>query len=411
MPLLALPLVLLAAMPPPAPIHWVASWSASAAPLRPEIASPPPLWVDNQTLREIVHVSLGGPRVRVRLSNLFAPGAAWVGAASVAVRGGPPQPLTFGGQRGILLPDNAEVVSDPVALAVPDGGDLAINLYIPRRCEAGGFHYSAQQMSFIEGGDDTAAPDWPAEGTAIHSWAFLAGVDVAAGEQAYTVVAFGDSITDGAHSSEDGNDRWPDVLAERLRAAPATRSAAVVDAGIGGNRLLHDFHGNPGFGVNALSRFDRDVLAQPGARVLIVVEGINDLGHAGSNAPADEAVTAPQLIAAYSQLAARAHEHGLLVILGTLLPFEGTLYRGYYTSAKEAIREQFNDWIRSNQVGDGVVDFDQLTRDPAHPLRMLPAFDSGDHLHPNDAGYRAMGEAAARAVDAVISPRSNPRQS
>lgn len=205
-------------------------------------------------------------------------------------------------------------------------------------------------------------------------------------------MAFGDSITDGARSTVDANRRWPNILSNRLQAR--RQPLAVVDAGIGGNRILHDaVPATPRFGVNALARFERDVLAVPGLRYVIVLEGINDLGHAGSSAPPSEAVTADDLIAGLKQLIERAHEKGVKIIGGTITPFEGTVFPGYYTPEKELKRQAINAWIRTSGAFDGVVDFEKAVRDPAAPGRILPAYDGGDRLHPGDAGYQAMGEA------------------
>jgi lysophospholipase L1-like esterase len=208
---------------------------------------------------------------------------------------------------------------------------------------------------------------------------------------AATVVAFGDSITDGANSTMDANHRWPDILAGRLEAAGM--KIGVLNAGIGGNRVLHDPAANIRFGVNALARFDRDVLAQPDVKFAIVMEGINDLGHAGSSAPASETVSAEDVIFGLKQLVERAHEKGIRVFGATLTPFEGTVFKGYFTPEKETWRKAINEWIRNGKGVDGVIDFDKAVRDTQHPDRILPAYDSGDHLHPGDAGYKAMGEA------------------
>jgi lysophospholipase L1-like esterase len=289
-------------------------------------------------------------------------------------------------------------VSDPVPVDLPSGGNLSICIFVPARTEAASFHYSASQTVTIEPGDTTLSSTPVPSALTLHSWVFLAGVDVEAEASAGAIVAFGDSITDGTKSTDNANHRWPDVLAAVLRSSPATGRTAVVNAGISGNRLLHDSYGTLSSGISALARFDRDVLVQPGARSVVILEGINDLGHYGSNAPLSEAVTAADVEGALSELAARAHESGLRVYLCTLLPFEGTVYPGYYTPAKNEAREQINAWIRSNQVADGVVDFDLLTRDPAQRRRILPAYDCGDHLHPNDTGYRAMGTAVAEAI-------------
>jgi lysophospholipase L1-like esterase len=221
---------------------------------------------------------------------------------------------------------------------------------------------------------------------------FLTGVDVMAPGDAATIVALGDSITDGSHSTVDANHRWPDILAARL-AARGGRKLGVLDAGIGGNRILHDASSNVRYGVNALARFDRDVLAQPGVGYVIVLEGINDLGHPGTSAPASETVTADDLIAGLKQMIERAHERGLKIFGATLTPFENLAHPGYYTPEKEAKRKAINQWIRTGGAFDGVIDFDRALRDPAHPDRILAGYDGGDHLHPGDAGYKAMGEA------------------
>ena len=210
---------------------------------------------------------------------------------------------------------------------------------------------------------------------------------------ASAVVAFGDSITDGARSTVDANRRWPNILANRLAERHGGKKIGVLDAGIGGNRILHDATANVRFGVNALARFDRDVLAQPGIKYVIVLEGINDLGHAGTSAPASETVSADDLIAGLKQMIERAHERGIKIFGATLTPFEGTAFPGYFTPEKEVKRKAVNEWIRTSKAFDGVVDFEKAVRDPDHPDRMKAAYDGGDHLHPGDAGYKAMGDA------------------
>jgi lysophospholipase L1-like esterase len=377
-----------------AAVHWVVTWGTSPAPQDPRPSHQRVL--QDQTLHEIVHASIGGRRVRVRFSNLFGADEVRIDAASIGLPGGAPRPLSFGGKPSVRIPANAEVISDPAELDLPALSDVAIDLYLRGPAKAAGIHYGASQTSYVGPGDLTGAAEWPKGTTKATAWAFLAGLDVEApdSDSAYAVAAFGDSITDGAHSTPNADRRWPDDLARRLAAAAnaGTFEIGMLNAGIGGNRLLHDYAGNVAFGVNALSRFDRDVLAQPGVRAVIVLEGINDIGHAGSSAPLSQAVTADDLIAALSQLAARAHELGMKVYAGTLTPFEPAA-RGYFTPEKEKVREAYNEWIRTTPRLDGCIDFDRATRDPAHPTRFLPAYDSGDHLHPNDAGYEAMAEA------------------
>jgi lysophospholipase L1-like esterase len=384
--------------------HWVGTWGAAPSPqLETAEMKSQKLVFHDQTLREIVHVSIGGDTVRVRLSNSFGTEPVEIGAAHLAVRASDSgitpatdRALTFGGRPRVEIPAGAIVVSDPVQLKVVPAANLAISLYLPKDAIGGGIHYSAQQTSYIAHGDRTAAASLDNPAT-ITSWVFLTGVDVLAPGGSGSIIAFGDSITDGARSTIDANHRWPDILAARLLARQSGAPLAVVDMGIGGNRILHEGAASkrPQFGTNALARFDQDVLSQPGVRYLLILEGINDIGHAGSSAPASEAVTAEDLIAGLTQMIERAHEQGIKVIGATITPFEGeaNIKRGYWTPEKAKVREAVNSWIRSGKGFDGFVDFDKAVRDPAHPKNILPAFDSGDQLHPSDAGYKAMAEA------------------
>jgi lysophospholipase L1-like esterase len=392
-------LLVLAAAAAPAQTRWVGSWGDAAA---PQLADETQMHAaglvfEKQTVREIVHTSIGGTEVRVRLSNAYGKQTVQIGAAHLALRGkdsaiaeGSDRPLTFSGHASAAIPPDAELISDPVRLQVPAGADLAISLFLPGPTPAGGIHYASSQTSYVGAGDLTGTRSI-ASASELRSWVFLEAVDVRAPETASAVAVFGDSITDGAHSTVDANRRWPDVLAERLRARRGSE-IGVVNEGIGGNRILHDGT-NVRSGVNALARFDRDVLAQPGVKYVIVLEGINDLGHAGSSAPLSESVTAEDIIAGLKQVIERAHEKGLKIFGATLTPFEGTTIRAYFTPEKETQRKAVNEWIRTGKAFDGVIDFDKAVRDPGHPDRMLPAFDSGDHLHPGDAGYKTMGEA------------------
>ncbi len=383
------------------PNHWIATWAASPAPQLPDAEQmrAAKLEFENQTLREVVHVSLGGGEVRVRLSNAYGNQPVELAAVHIALAGqksqvtaGSDRALTFSGRTSVMIPANALVLSDPVKLDVPAESNVAISIFIPKAASGAGIHYAAQQTSYIASGDVTGAAALPDDAATITSWVYLTGVDVLAPESASTIVAFGDSITDGSHSTVDANHRWPNILAARLLAQRRRKQLAVVDSGIGGNRILHDGHSNVRFGVNALARFERDVLAQPGAKYVIVLEGINDLGHAGQSAPASETVSAEDLIVGLKQMIARAHERGLKIFGATLTPFEGAA-NGYFTPEKEVKRKAVNEWIRTGKGFDGFVDFDKAARDPAHPDRFLASYDSGDHLHPGDAGYKAMGEA------------------
>ncbi len=401
LPLLFVTLCAVTSLSPAAPPrHWVATWADAPAPQWADEAqrAKAHLEFENQTVREIVHTSIGGSAIRLRLSNKFGQDSVQIGAVHVASCGdaGKIMPdsdhtVTFSGRTTFIIPSDSPFLSDPVDFTLPAASNLCISLFLPKKTTAAGIHYSAQQKNYIAAGDSTALENLP-DPTTITSWVFLAGVDVAASDSSAAIVAFGDSITDGAASTVDANRRWPNVLADRL--AAAHRDLAVVDAGIGGNRILHDaLPSQIGFGVNALARFERDVLAQPGARYVIVLEGINDLGHAGSSAPESEAVTADDLIAAMKQMIERAHERQIKIIGGTLTPFEGTVFKGYYSPDKEKERKRLNDWIRTSGAFDGVIDFEKAVADPANPTHMLADYDSGDHLHPNDAGYKAMGEA------------------
>jgi lysophospholipase L1-like esterase len=384
--------------------HWVGTWGAAPSPqLQTAEMESQKLVFHDQTLREIVHVSIGGDTVRVRLSNSFGTEPVEIGAAHLAVRASDSgiapatdRALTFGGRPRVEIPAGAIVVSDPVQLKVAPAANLAISLYFPKGAIGGGIHYSAQQTSYIAHGDSTATASVDNPAT-ITSWVFLTGVDVLASAGSGSIIAFGDSITDGARSTVDSNHRWPDTLAARLLARQSGPPLAVVDVGIGGNRILHEGAASkrPQFGINALARFDQDVLSQPGVRYLLILEGINDIGHAGSSAPASDAVTADDIIAGLNQMIERAHERGVKVMGATITPFEGeaNIKRGYWTPEKAKVREAVNAWIRSGKGFDGFVDFDKVVRNPANPNKLLPAFDSGDQLHPSDAGYKAIGEA------------------
>jgi lysophospholipase L1-like esterase len=378
--------------------HWVGTWAASPA-------SPPSnvQRFNNQTLRLVVHTSIGGDQARVHLSNVFGSEPLMVGVVHLALRSsasgivpGSDRAVTFGGRPSITIPSGAQAVSDAISLNVSQSADLAVSVYFPGTVAAQTVHPMALQTSYVSPeGDFTKAAELPANATTITSWPFLSAISVRAPEKTAAIVALGDSITDGAASKADTNRRWPDRLAQRLLARVGSNQYAVLDEGISGNRLLHDGAPPTGlaFGVSALARFDRDVLAQPGVADVIVLIGINDIGHPGSGAPESEDVSAEDIIAGLGQLIERAHEKGLRIFGCTITPFEGTTFHGYFTAAKEPKRLAINSWIRRSQAFDGVIDFDKATWDPEHPSRLLPAYDSGDHLHPNDAGLKAMGDA------------------
>lgn len=373
-----------------APAPWVGTWAASAFDSDPWHQTP--TLVDS-TLREIVHTSIAGKALRVRLTNEFGSEPLRIDAATIAlstgvsgVDTGSLHDLTFGGSSSIVIPPGAEVLTDSVPMATPAFTNLAISIYLPlQQVSDVTVHTSAQQDNFIQQGNhvrDAAL----VSAKVVPSWYFLKGVDVEpATAHAAAVVAFGDSITDGALSSKNVNHRWPDYLAARLAANPATANLGVLDEGIGGNCILVHC-----VAPNALARFDRDVLSQAGVKYVIVLEGINDIGRMHEPNQPDYKLTAEDLEQGLAQLVARAHEHGIKVIGATLTAYKGA---GYFTEDGEQIREAVNHWILSSGVFDGTIDFDNATGDPANPLVFAPQYDSGDHLHPKDAGYAAMAEA------------------
>jgi lysophospholipase L1-like esterase len=379
--------------PPAVAEHWVGTWGAGAG--GPRLPAYTTMFF-NQTLRLVVHTSIGGNRVRIRLSNEMGSTPLAVGEAHIAVRAGGTEiatgsdrALTFGGRPAVTIPPGAPVLSDPVELNVPALSDLAISLYLPGNAAATTMHGMGSQTSYVSlPGNHTAAPTLPLANT-IQSWPFLTEVDVDSSGAA--IVTFGDSITDGNRSTPDANNRWPDWLARRLQAVrdPAAGidgRLAVINRGISGNRLLADAPEGSLAGRNALDRFERDVLGAAGAKYMTVMLGMNDIGYSATANP----LGADAVIAGLRRLAARAREKGIAAFAATLTPFEGG---GYYSPQKEAVRQAVNDWIRSNDEFDGVIDFDAVLRDPANTSRLLPAYDSGDHLHPNDLGYQAMGNA------------------
>lgn len=347
------------------------------------------------TLRQIVHLSAGGATLRVRLSNVMSDTPLRIGAARLG-RGVPGQPqvtgnvaLTFAGATAITIPAGAEVYSDPLPLATHAGDDLAISLFLPKPATRHTGHPGARATTFLVRGDRSAAATLVAP-ERIGGWWDLADIEVTDGGTEGAIVAIGDSITDGRGVRDDGNARWTDVFARRLAANRATAELSVVNAGIGGNRILLD-----GNGPSLMARFDRDVVARPNVRYAIVLEGVNDLGVLTRDAPADDAThraLIATITAGYRELAARAHAHGIRLIGATITPLVGNDY--YHAAPQtEATRQAINAMIRRSRIFDDVIDFDAAIRDPAHPDRLLPAYDGGDHLHPNEAGYRAMADA------------------
>ena len=369
---------------------WIGSWGASPAMPMPAPANNPARGTasfNNQTVTQVVRLSAGGPRLRIRLSNEYGPKPLQVGAVRVALVtadggavAGSERTVRFSGAASSVIPQGAPMLSDPVAIPTKPLARLRISLYLPADTNGCTCHMTGQELISIAPGDATQAPPPPAKGAGDYR-AFLTEVDVESTAPVRPVIAtFGDSITDGYRSTDGANSRWPDRLAERLEAAK--KPFAVVNTAISGNRVLSEQL--PIFGQSALSRFDRDVLTVPGVTHVTVLEGVNDLGMTKPT-PA-----AADLIAGYRQLIARAHAHGLKIIGATVLPYGGA---AYFTPAGEEERQKVNSWMRTSHEFDGVIDFDAAIRDPANPTKMRADLQSGDWLHPNDAGYKVMGEA------------------
>jgi lysophospholipase L1-like esterase len=372
--------------------RWIATWAASPQAPRaaPGRANQPAPGFNDQTIRMVVHTSIGGRRARVQLSNAFGATPLKIGAAHVALHDkessivpASDHALTFSGQGSFTIPPGAEIISDPVDLDIPKLGDLVISVYVPGEVSAATMHGTGLHTTYVAKTDLTGAPSI-GDATKSQSWYLISSVDVMAAPNTRLVVAYGDSITDGATSTPDTDSSWPSQLAQRLLGNKATANVAVVNEGISGNRVLSD-----GAGISALARFDRDVLAQPGVQWVIFMEGINDIG-LGARATGPDAITADALIAAHKQIIERAHMRGIKVIGATLTPFAGA---AYYSDEGEAIRSALNDWIRSGKAYDAVIDFDAATRDPENPKQIRPTYNIRDHLHPNDVGYKAMADA------------------
>ncbi|MFJ6738535.1 GDSL-type esterase/lipase family protein [Streptomyces sp. NPDC091279] len=363
-------------------------WSGSWATATSVLAAVGP-WTD-RTLRLVVHTSVGGPRVRLRFDNTFAATPVRIGSATVAVQQagagarGAPVALAFRGAAGVEIPPGAQAFSDPLAFPVPADTNLLVSFHLPGTVPTAPVHRMTLQRSYLSGpGDHTADGTATAYPTVLTSWPLLTGVDVSGGPG--SVVALGDSITDGDKSTTDANRRWPNVLASRLLGQRAVPRYGVLDQGISGNQVVAERYSGDGVstdasGVSALHRFDREVLAQTSVRTAIVFEGINDVRW---QAPAD------QVVAGLRELARRGHARGLRMLAATLLPCAG---EALCTAAVDAQRVAVNTWLRGNDVFDGVLDFDAVVRDPADPARILPAYDSGDHLHPGDAGLAALAD-------------------
>jgi lysophospholipase L1-like esterase len=381
--------------PPPAaqPAATPGGQRGQAGPVGPAVAAPPTAFND-QTIRMIVHTSLGGRRARVTLSNAYGNASLKIGTVHVALRSkesaivpASDRTLMFNGKPAVTIPQGAQMISDPVDLEIPQLGDVAVSVYIPEESGQLTTHATGLHTTYIAKGNVAANPALN-DATTTRSYYWISAIDVMAPADAGAIVAFGDSITDGATSTNDADRSWPSAFAARILTTAGTPKMAVLNQGISGNRLLAD-----GAGVNALARFDRDVLGMSGVKWVMILEGINDIGQTTSargNAPPPNPVTADELIGSIKQMIERAHAHGIKLAGCTLTPYEGA---GYYSEKGEEVRQAVNRWIRTGGAFDAVVGFEKATQDPANPKTFTPAFNNGDHLHPNDAGYKAMADA------------------
>jgi lysophospholipase L1-like esterase len=381
----------------PAAVHWVGTWASSQQIPEPANALPPEELRD-ATLRQIVHLSVGGPELRVHVSNAFGKAPLHIDSVHIARPVSPlsdqidvatDKALTFGGSSDVIVPAGAEYISDPVNYPVSALSNLAISFHLQEPPDQQTGHPGSRATSYVVHGNLVSAATL-SNAIKVDHWYQIAGVDVTAPADAVSIVALGDSITDGHASTTNGNDRWTDVLAERLQGSAATNQIGVLNEGIGGNHLLVD-----GLGPNALARLNRDVLAQTGVRYVIVLEGVNDLGgltRLGEVPTADHKALVARILSAYQQIILRTHAHGIEVIGATITPYAGSDY--YHPTPRDELdRNAVNEWIRAPGHFDAVIDFDKVMRNPSHPERLLPSYDSGDHLHPSPAGYRAMANA------------------
>lgn len=366
--------------------HWVETWTASQQTQR--VAGPD---FNSQTVRMIVRSTIGGKRARLEFANTYGTTPLEIGAAHIAIRAkdseivpSSDRELMVNGKRSFAIPPGAVMVTDPVDLDIPKLTDLAVSVYVPGAGSRQTQHSLGLHTTYISASGNVAGQPSIADAQTTQSWYWLSSIEVMAPAATSAIVAFGDSITEGYHSTPDTNRMWPAVFEERLLSKPGGPQFAVVNEAISGNQILHDR-----MGVNALARFDHDVLARAGVKWVVILEGINDFGMSAG------AVTADEVIAGLRQMIDRAHAHGISVVGATLLPYEGAMYA---TDKGELSRTAVNQWIRTGGAYDGVIDFEAVTKDPTHPTRMKPEFDSGDHLHPNDTGYKAMADAVDPAI-------------
>jgi lysophospholipase L1-like esterase len=391
--------------------QWVNTWTSMPQLTEPGNMPPPPFTQDglvmaDTTLRQTVRVTIGGSNLRLRFSNAFGGAALPITAVSVAkpaggqagvsaVEPGSTRAVTFNRRPSTVIPVGAQMVSDPLGFRVAPRTNLTVTIYLAAGQASNNItsHPGSRTTSYLLAGNHVADADLPGAARADH-WYFLSGVEAFAQRGAAGAVMLGDSLTDGRGSTTNGNDRWPDQLLDRLQASPRTNDVAILNQAAGGNRVLND-----GLGPNALARFDRDVLAQTEVEWLLVFEGINDIGTAEATPEAQQQVAA-DLIAAYEQFITRAHAQDIEVFGATLLPFGGNTGYDDAAGTRETARQTVNHWIRTSHEFDALIDFDRAIRDPAAPRNILPAYDTGDHLHLNPVGYKAMADAVpARLFD------------
>lgn len=387
-----LPLCIYAAERPESSGQWISTW-VSAQQLTEPHNLPPTPGLSGHTIRQIIQPTLAGNRLRVSFSNQYGEAPLAIGSAHVArslgadaIEPGSDTLLTFNGSPSIVIQPGTFIISDDVPFNITPFENLGVSTYIAAMPTNVTGHPGSRTTSFIQPGDVVSAATL-ANHTATDHWYVLSSIEVWGSPTSAAIVVIGDSITDGRGSTTNQNDRWPNLLARRLNAQLSTAHIAVLNQGAGGGRVLRD-----GLGTSALGRFDRDVIAVPGVKWLVVCEGVNDIGTAvGARAKGEVANTADDLIAAFRQMIVRAHSHGIRVIGATIMPFAG--FSNYDTPQSEADRQVVNKWIRTSGEFDGVIDFDAIARDGAEPSKLSSAVDGGDHLHPSAKGYEIMANA------------------
>jgi lysophospholipase L1-like esterase len=372
--------------------NWVGSWAAAPMSTSSKLTPDMILGKADLTLRESVHLSIGGTSLRLALSNEFGTLPLKITDVHVAMRKGSGEvdartdhTVKFGSSTSVIIPPGAFVTSDPLEWAVSKFADLTVSFCLPeQKVTRISSHELSSSTAYVAKGDQAGSESLMGA-SVFQKWYLLKDIEVSAEKRSAAIVTFGDSITDGAHSTTDSNHRWPDELARRLADNKKTKLLAVINEGIGGNRVLHDV-----VGESALKRLDRDVLQAPGVRYVVWLEGVNDIGKSTLARSADDIITADQIIAAMKSGVQQMRAHGIKVIGGTLIPYVGAKYS---SPAGELMRQAVNAFIRTPGSFDGVIDFEKATQDPQRPDRMLSRYDSGDHLHPNDEGYKAMADA------------------